>query len=536
MSQSMSQSPLAAEIHREVARRRTFAIISHPDAGKTTLTEKLLLYSGMVRTAGMVGGRKTNKNAASDWMSMEQERGISITASAMQFPYKDVVINILDTPGHQDFSEDTYRTLTAADSVIMVIDGAKGVETQTRKLFEACRLRGTPVFTLINKWDMPGRDPIDLMSEVEETLGIAASPLNWPIGSAKEFRGIVRVADRQVELYEKQASGGAAIPKTTRLGLHEAADLLGPNHCEEIDQELMLLEEAGNPFSREAFLAAEVTPIFFGSALTNFGVEPLFDAFVDLAPPPGPRIIRRGDQSDLLEPTDLSFSAHVFKLQANMNPRHRDCVAFLRINSGKFTRDMQVVHQRLQKKVRLARPHTLLVAERETLEAAYPGDIIGVISPGNFSIGDTLSAEGGFEFEALPQFQPEHFARLEAVDMAKRKSLDKGIEQLAGEGAVQLLWEWKQPESFPFLAAVGRLQFEVMQYRLRDEYGVEVRLSPLPYQSSAWLEGDVETFEKGSRSRLVQDRQGRPMVLFATPWEKNLARKNNPDHRLLDFA
>jgi peptide chain release factor 3 len=536
MSDNTPQTPLAAEIQREVARRRTFAIISHPDAGKTTLTEKLLLYSGMVRTAGMVGGRKHNQNAASDWMSMEQERGISITASAMQFPYKDVVINILDTPGHQDFSEDTYRTLTAADSVIMVIDGAKGVETQTRKLFEACRLRGTPVFTFINKWDMPGRDPIDLMSEVEDILGIAASPLNWPIGSAKEFRGIVRVADRHTEFYEKLASGGAAIPKTTRMQLAEATSVLEPSRCEQIEEELLLLEEAGNSFHREAFLDAKITPVFFGSALTNFGVEPLFDAFVDLAPPPGPRTILRGEEPYELLPTATDFSAHVFKLQANMNPRHRDCVAFLRINSGKFTRDMQVTHERLQKKVRLARPHTLLVAERETLESAFPGDIIGVISPGNFAIGDTLSHDGGFAFEKLPQFQPEHFARLEAVDMKKRKSLDKGIEQLAGEGAVQLLWDWGQPEAFPFLAAVGKLQFEVMQYRLKDEYGVEIRLSPLPYQSSAWLEGQATTFEKGSRSRLVQDRFGRPMVLFTTPWEKNLAIKNNPDHRLLDYA
>lgn len=533
----MSQDAISAELRREVGRRRTFAIISHPDAGKTTLTEKLLLYSGMVRTAGMVGGRKTNKSAASDWMSMEQERGISITASAMQFPYKDVVINILDTPGHQDFSEDTYRTLTAADSVIMVIDAAKGVEAQTRKLFEACRLRGTPVFTFVNKWDMPGRDPIDLMSEVEDTLGIHASPLNWPVGEAKGFRGVVRLSDRHLELYEKRASGGSAIPETTRIALADAGEHLEPERIEALGEELHLLEEAGNPFSREAFLDAEVTPVFFGSALTNFGVEPLFDAFVDLAPPPGPR---RADDSSgepiEVQPTDPRFSAHVFKLQANMNPRHRDVVAFLRINSGRFTRDMQVQHNRLGKKVRLARPHTLMVSERETLETAYPGDIIGIISPGNIAIGDTLSEEGGFEFEDLPQFQPERFARIEPVDMRKRKSLDKGIEQLAGEGAVQLLWDHGQREGFPFLAAVGRLQFEVMQFRLKDEYGVEIRLSDLPYQSSAWLEGDVQTFQKGTRSKLAQDRFGRPMVLFTTPWEKNLAVKNNPDHRLLDFA
>jgi peptide chain release factor 3 len=374
------------------------------------------------------------------------------------------------------------------------------------------------------------------MSEVEDILGIAASPLNWPLGSAKEFRGIVRLPDRAVELYEKTASGGAAIPRTTHTTLSESAEVLGADRVARVQEELDLLETAGNEFRREAFLEAQVTPIFFGSALTNFGVEPLFDAFVELAPAPGPRRVTRDSEESVIQPTDLDFSAHVFKLQANMNPRHRDCVAFLRINSGKFSRDMQVLHERLQKKVRLARPHTLLVAERETLEAAYPGDIIGVISPGNFAIGDTLSTTGGFEFEKLPQFQPEHFARLEAVDMSQRKSLDKGIEQLAGEGAVQLLWDWGESEQFPFLAAVGQLQFEVMQYRLKDEYNVQVRLAPMPYQSSAWLEGPVESFQKGSRSRVVQDRFGRPMILFATPWEKNLAIKNNPDHRLLDFA
>ncbi len=533
----MNPSVSATELRREVARRRIFAIISHPDAGKTTLTEKLLLYSGMVRTAGMVGGRKGNKSAASDWMSMEQERGISITASAMQFTYKDIVINILDTPGHQDFSEDTYRTLTAADSVIMVIDGSKGVEAQTRKLFDACRMRGTPVFTLMNKWDLPVRDPIDLMDEVEEILGIHASPLNWPVGSGREFRGVVNRATREVQLYEKAAAGGSAIPHTVRVPLEEATDHLSADEISDLRDELDLLDAAGNAFDKEAFLAGKVTPVFFGSALSNFGVEPLFDAFMNLAPAPAPRLAKSATGEDLVvEPTDPDFSAYVFKLQANMNPRHRDCVAFLRINSGLFSRDMQVVHERLGQKIRLSRPHTLMVSERETLEQAYPGDVIGVISPGNLQIGDTLTTKGGMSFESLPQFQPEHFARIDPVDMTKRKSLDKGLEQLAGEGAVQMLWEYGDRSSYPILAAVGRLQFEVMQYRLRDEYSVEVRLAPMPYKCSAWLKGDVSSFDKPSTSRLVEDRFGRPMLLFQSPWEKDFAAKKNPDHELTDFA
>lgn len=533
----MSTAQSSPEIAREVARRRTFAIISHPDAGKTTLTEKLLLYSGMVRTAGMVKGRKGNKSAASDWMAMEQERGISITASAMQFRYKDVVINILDTPGHQDFSEDTYRTLTAADSVIMVLDAAKGVETQTRKLFEACRMRGTPVFTFINKWDMPGRDPIDLMHEVENLLEIHASPRNWPIGSAKEFRGVVDCSSKELQLYEKTGAAGSTIPKTTRLSLDEAAPVLDEKLVETLDEEITLLKEAGNPFSLEGFLAGDITPVYFGSALTNFGVEPLFDAFVHDAPPPSPRrVYLDGNGERMVAPQEQDFSAYVFKLQANMNPKHRDVVAFLRINSGKFAKDMQVMHERLGKKVRLSRPHTLMVAERETLEEAFPGDIIGVISPGNFAIGDTLSANGGMKFEELPQFQPEQFARVDPVDMGKRKSLDKGLEQLAGEGAVQMLWDLGDKNSYPFLAAVGRLQFDVMQFRLKAEYGVQVRLAPLPYQCSAWLVGDPKTFQKSSMSKLVEDRAGRPMVLFSTTWEKDLAIKNNPDHELRDIS
>lgn len=533
----MTDSAARATLVREVARRRVFAIISHPDAGKTTLTEKLLLYSGMVRTAGMVGGRKGSRAATSDWMSMEQERGISITASAMQFTYKGVVINILDTPGHQDFSEDTYRTLTAADSVIMVIDGAKGVEAQTRKLFDACRLRRIPVFTFMNKWDTQARDPLDLMHELEEILGIHTSAVNWPIGTGADFKGVIVRATREVELYRRTSARGSTIPETVRMPLSEAAGELGEDQVHRLEEELELLEGAGNSFDRESFLEGMVTPVFFGSALTNFGVEPLFDAFIQLAPSPAPRAATTPEGERIqVSPHDLGFSANVFKLQANMNPKHRDCVAFLRVNSGLFERDMLVTHERLGRKIRLARPHTLMVSERETLEVAYPGDIIGVINPGNLQIGDSLSEAGNLRFDPLPQFQPEHFARVEPVDMGRRKALDKGLEQLAQEGAVQMLWDRGDRSSYPFLAAVGKLQFEVIQYRLEEEYGVKIRLAPLPFERSAWLVGDPTTFATTSGTRMVEDRSGRPMVLFASAWEKDYCAKKNPDHTLLDHA
>ena len=367
------------ELAREIARRRTFAIISHPDAGKTTLTEKLLLYSGLIRTAGMVRNRK-GKLATSDWMGMEQERGISITSSAMQFPYKDAIINVLDTPGHQDFSEDTYRTLTAADAAIMVLDAAKGVETQTRKLFEVCRIRKIPVLTFMNKMDLPGRAPLDLLHEVEEVLGIHASPINWPIGSGREFVGVVDRRTSEVLLFTKTAAAGAQKADVERIALDSAglAERLGPERSAHLRDELELLEIAGNEFSREAFLAGAVTPAFFGSALTNFGVEPFFDAFVELAPPPSARPVDLADGSERrVDPASEPFSAYVFKIQANMDKRHRDCLAFVRVCSGRFERDLVVRHHRMGRELRLSRPHSMVAEVRNTLDVAYPGDIVG---------------------------------------------------------------------------------------------------------------------------------------------------------------
>jgi peptide chain release factor 3 len=520
------------------SKRRTFAIISHPDAGKTTLTEKLLLYSGMIHTAGMVRGCKGRKAAASDWMAMEQERGISITASAMQFSYKDTVINVLDTPGHQDFSEDTYRTLTAADCAIMVIDAAKGVEKQTRKLFEVCRLKQIPVLTFINKMDMPGQEPLDLMHEVENVLSIQSFAMNWPIGTGREFQGVVDRRQKECLFFTKTAPGGAQKADIMRMPLESenVKAKIGDENYQRLKEELELLDLAGNVFSNQDFLSGKVTPIFFASALTNFGVEPFFDAFINLAPSPHERLADTTDGKEIeIDPVTHSFSAYVFKLQANMDRRHRDSMAFLRICSGQFERDLVVKHHRLGKEIRLSRPHGMVAGGRTTLDFAYPGDIIGVINPGIFAIGDTISLTGGFNFKPLPQFQPEIFARVSPADVGKRKSFDKGIVQLTSEGAIQLFRPFEQVGDAIF-GAVGQLQFEVMQYRLRDEYGVETNIQSLPYQCSAWLIGDLKTFKKTTTSLLVQDRNERPIVLFGSQWEKQYTIGQNPDHKLVDIV
>lgn len=525
------------DIIPQISKRRTFAIISHPDAGKTTLTEKLLLYSGMIHTAGMVRGRKGRKAAASDWMAMEQERGISITASAMQFIYKDTIINVLDTPGHEDFSEDTYRTLTAADCAIMVIDAAKGVEKQTRKLFEVCRLRKIPVLTFINKMDMPGREPLDLMHEVENVLEIHSSALNWPIGSGKEFIGVYDRVSNECLIFTKTSAGGAQKATISRYDINspEVQEKIGTEEYIKLKQDLELLEMAGNPFNEKEFRSGQVTPVFFASALTNFGVEPFFDAFIHLAPSPQARIANRTNGEEIvIDPMTHPFSGYVFKIQANMDKRHRDSMAFIRVCSGKFERDLVVKNHRLGREVRLSRPHGMVAGERTTLDIAYAGDIIGVINPGVFAVGDSISISGGFNFKPLPQFQPEIFAKVIPKDIGKRKSFDKGILQLTEEGAIQILKPCDLSGDLIF-AAVGQLQFEVMQYRLRDEYNVETLLNTLPYQCSAWLLGDLKTFQKPSNALLVRDRWDRPMVLFGEQWEKQYAIKQNPDHQLVDL-
>jgi peptide chain release factor 3 len=525
-----------SSLTEQIARRRTFAIISHPDAGKTTLTEKLLLYSGMIRTAGMVKSRK-GRAATSDWMGMERERGISVTSSAMQFPYKGTIINVLDTPGHADFSEDTYRTLTAADSAIMVLDAGKGVEAQTRKLFEVCRLRNIPVLTFINKLDMPGRDPLDLLTEVENALGIHACAFNWPIGSGKEFAGVVDRRAQEFQLFEKTSAAGAARSLLTRIPLDDprADERLGADVAERVRSEVELLEVAGNEYSHAEFLAGRMTPTFFGSALTNFGLEPFFDSFIELAPPPSARAVDLPNGEEAQRKPTAPFSAFVFKIQANMDRQHRDCIAFMRICSGRYVPTSLVKHHRLGKPIRLARPHSIVAQERTTLDEAFPGDIIGLISRDTFRIGDTLSSDGGFEHKPMPQFQPELFARIEPKTTSLRKRFDKGMKNLIAEGAVQLM----RPENNPqdaLIGAVGRLQFEVIQYRLADEYGVETNLTAMPYECSSWLIGDRKTFKPPTTAMLALDTRDRAVVLFRSKWDKQAAADNNPEHELLDIA
>lgn len=526
-------------IAQERARRRTFAIISHPDAGKTTLTEKLLLYSGMVRTAGMVRGRKGAKAASSDWMAMEQERGISITASAMQFPYKENLINVLDTPGHQDFSEDTYRTLTAADSVIMVIDAGKGVEEQTRKLFKVCRLRNIPILTFVNKLDLPARDRLELLEEVEDVLGIDTAPINWPIGHGKNFCGIVDLVSRYAYLYKRGLPGGAVKVETERVPLDdlERTGKIDPELLREVLDELELVSGAGTQFSPESYLKCTQTPVFFGSALTNFGVEDLFDKFSEIAPAPRKYMaIDANGESIGIDPDAESFSGYVFKIQANMNPKHRDSMAFIRVCSGSFERDMQVIHHRTGKRIRLSRSYTLKAGERDTVDAAYPGDIVGVINPGVFAIGDTISMAGAkFNFPPMPQFPPEVVARIRAKDVLKLKSFRKGISQLTTEGAVQLLYAYNNREGDPYIAAVGRLQFEVLQHRLLKEYSTETDLDMLSYRFSNYLVGNPETFRLSGGSILAVDTCDRVVVLCTSEWEVKYLQEQNPDHSLKEF-
>lgn len=535
---NMDPHHLPPELASETALRRTFAIISHPDAGKTTLTEKLLLYSGMVRTAGMVRARKGGKSTSSDWMAMEQERGISITASAMQFRYKQSVINLLDTPGHQDFSEDTYRTLTAADSAVMVIDAAKGVETQTRKLFAVCRMRNIPILTFVNKLDLNSRDFFDLLHEVEQVLGIHAAPLNWPVGAGRSFSGVADVASQQVSLFERSEIGGSqrAHMHAVPLAALDAEPGIDPELVRRVRDDLELLAGAGNEFDRDLFLQGKVTPVCFGSALTNFGVEPFFDRFVALAPAPrSVQAVTQGGSEITVEPTTRGFSGFVFKIQANMNPRHRDSMAFLRVCSGVFERDMMVHHHRLQRDVRLSRSYSVMAQDRNTVDKAYPGDIVGVINPGLFAIGDTISLDADYNFKPMPQFPPEVIGQIRPLDVMRRKAFEKGVRQLCDEGAVQMLRSYEMPDNPPYVAAVGKLQFDVLQYRLRDEYGVESQLDLLPHQYSAWLEGDPKVLKKPRGAMLTLDSRDRVVMLFSSEWEKNYLLEQNPNHRLVDF-
>ena len=540
----------------EVRKRRTFAIISHPDAGKTTLTEKLLLYGGAIQTAGQVSARRrAQKAATSDWMELEKQRGISITSTVLQFEYGGCTINLLDTPGHQDFGEDTYRTLLAADSAVMLIDAAKGVEPQTKKLFAICRARHIPLFTFINKMDRPAREPLELLDELEHVLGIGAFPVNWPLGNGPSFKGVYDRASREVHLFERAVHGAKrANVRVTGVDDAQIRSLLEDDRAyARFHEEIALLEGAGASFDSAQMLHGDVSPVFFGSAVTNFGVQLFLDNFIAMAPSPTPRRVchpevskdREAEPSGpeqregAINPTSEQFTGFVFKIQANMDPRHRDRVAFVRICSGRYERDMTVRNARSGKDVRLSRAMKLFASERESLEAAFAGDVVGLANPGVFAIGDTLFTGAPVQFEAFPAFTPEYFASVRSLDTASYKSFGKGIAQLREEGAIQVMYPYGSMRIEPVLAAVGELQFEVVKYRLESEYNVKTLFTRLPLSVARRIEGEPETIKSAqlpSSARLLEDWDGKPVALFESEWSVRLAEEWNPRLRFLDFA
>ncbi|TNE92751.1 MAG: peptide chain release factor 3 [Deltaproteobacteria bacterium] len=524
------------DLATEVDRRRTFAIISHPDAGKTTLTEKLLLYGGALHQAGAVKARKAARHAVSDWMEMEKEKGISITSSVLQFDYQGKRMNLLDTPGHADFSEDTYRTLAAVDSAVMLVDVAKGVEARTLTLFKVCRMRKMPVVTFVNKMDRPGLDPLELLDSVSQALDIRTVPMNWPIGNGKDFKGVVDLLDRKVTLYERVEGGTDMAPeRVLDMDDPEIAQIVGESEWQDVLEEIELVEEAGDDWSIDDYLAGEVTPFLFGSAMTNFGVRPLLDTIERFSPAPLPRPTTQGDR----DPRDEAFSGFIFKIQANMNPRHRDRIAFLRVVSGMFERNMEVNLARTGKTLKLAKPHSFMASERSIVEEGAPGDIIGLYDPGEFRIGDTLAVGDILEFQGIPRFAPEHFARVRLKDPTKRKHLQNGLQQLSQEGAIQLFVDPLLGPADPYLGAVGMLQFEVLKERLMLEYRTKAELEPAPFQVARWLRGPPEAIEWVRKKRdykVVADRDGRPVVLASSPWLLDYALREVKDLELLEVS
>lgn len=526
-----------ADLRQEIEKRRTFAIISHPDAGKTTLTEKFLLYGGAINLAGSVKGKATARHAVSDWMEIEKQRGISVTSSVLQFHYDGYCVNILDTPGHQDFSEDTYRTLMAADSAVMVIDGSKGVEAQTRKLFKVCVMRHIPIFTFINKMDRDASDTFDLLDDIEKELGIATCPVNWPIGSGKNFKGVYDRNTKKVMIFSDTLKG-------TKEGREQELDLDDPALAQEIGEEALgqlleeteLLDGASVEFDQEQVTKGKLSPVFFGSALTNFGVETFLRHFLQMTYAPLPRNADTGE----ISPFSEDFSAFVFKIQANMNKNHRDRIAFMRICSGRFTAGMEVKHIQGGKTIKLSQPQQLMAQERKIVEEAWAGDIIGVFDPGIFSIGDTLTtAKEKFSFEGIPTFAPEHFARVRQVDTMKRKQFVKGVTQIAQEGAIQIFQEYKGGMEEIIVGVVGVLQFDVLRFRLENEYNVEIRLENLPYEHIRWIENqniDVEHLTGTSDMKKVRDMKGRPLLLFINEWSVGMTLDRNEGLILSEFG
>ena len=522
----------------EIKKRRTFAIISHPDAGKTTLTEKFLLYGGAINQAGSVKGKATAKHAVSDWMDIEKERGISVTSSVLQFQYGGCCINILDTPGHQDFSEDTYRTLMAADSAVMVIDASKGVEAQTRKLFKVCAMRHIPIFTFINKMDREARDTFELLDEIEQELGIPTCPVNWPIGSGKQFAGVYDRAGKKIELFEDTMKGTRmGTVKEVELDSPEASSYVSEEALELLKEEVELLDGASAAFDQEEVDAGQLSPVFFGSALMNFGVETFLNHFLSMTSSPLPRMSDQG----LVDPMEeKDFSAFVFKIQANMNKAHRDRIAFMRICSGEFEAGMDAWHVQGGKKVRLSQPQQMMASERKMIDKAYGGDIIGIFDPGIFSIGDTLtSSDKKFAYEGIPTFAPEHFARVRQVNTMKRKQFIKGINQIAQEGAIQIFQEFNTGMEEIIVGVVGVLQFDVLKYRLNHEYNVEIILENLPYEYIRWIENpeiNLEELRGTSDMKKVKDLKGRPLLLFINSWSIGMTLDRNEGLILTEFG
>ena len=522
-----------SNLSEEAARRRTFAIISHPDAGKTTLTEKVLLYGGAIHLAGSVKSRKASRHAVSDWMEMEKTRGISITSSVLQFEYLGKALNLLDTPGHADFSEDTYRTLAAVDSAVMLIDHAKGVEGRTLKLFEVCRLRGLPIITFMNKLDREGLDPLSLMDEVTEKLGgLRCAPVTWPIGMGRDFKGVVHIGTRQVSLFTHGRHGQDKL-ETRLISFEEAREELG-SVMDQVEDEVELLSAAGDAWDHAAFLAGKLTPVFWGSAMTNFGVESFLQFLAEEAPPP---VARTTDDGESVAPDSERFTGFVFKIQANMNPRHRDRIAFMRVVSGRFERGMDVALGRDGARITLAKPHSFMAQERSIVEEAFPGDIVGLYDPGKLRIGDTLSSGDSLRYTGIPRFAPEFFARLRLKDPLKRKQLAAGLDQLSLEGAIQLFFRPELGRQDPYLGAVGMLQYEVLMERLKNEYGVHAVLERQSYRLARWIGGDPKGLAWMQARRdyhVVEDRNGNPVVVADSPWPLQYAQRENPGLELFD--
>jgi peptide chain release factor 3 len=520
-------------IEQEILRRRTFAIISHPDAGKTTLTEKFLLYGGAVQLAGSVTARKHQRATTSDWMELERQRGISVSSTVLQFEYGGYCVNLLDTPGHKDFSEDTYRVLTAVDAAVMVIDAGKGIETQTRKLFEVCRQRGIPIFTFMNKLDRPARDPLALLDELERVLGIAAFPVNWPLGDGLDFRGLFDRQENLLHLFDRVPGGERCAPVSVH-GLSDPVvrEQMTPESHARMVEELAMLDGAGAAFDHAKVLAGELTPVFFGSAVNNFGVQLLLDAFLELAPAPQPHLVN----DRLIPPGAADFSGFIFKIQANMDPRHRDRLAFVRVCSGRFERDMTVVHTRSGKRLRLSSSHKLFGRDRETIDEAYPGDVVGLVGHANFRIGDTLAEDPTLVYDEIPRFTPECFAWLQSSSTAQFKRFREGLEQLLQEGVVQSFLLKDSPQRVPLLGAVGPLQFEVVQYRMQTEYGAESRLEHAAWKVLRWaLTEDGTPIDDSllpTGARLAFDAAGKPVILFQDEWSCNFFAERNPKIRL----